>query len=153
MPALVRHTVDINCPPAELYAYLSQPWLWHEWHPNSLAAKANTDNLKVGDHFEEQIALQPFSPLPITLRRATRYQVLQAKPAELWEVRGQMRDGWLQIRYEFARQGNGTRFTRSLNYSASGLSRLLMPLLRGRMQKMSAIALANLQARYPEIGQ
>jgi hypothetical protein len=153
MPSLIRQTTEIACSPAELYAYLSQPWLWHEWHPNSLSARANVNNLNVGDHFEEQIALQPFSPLPITLRRATRYQVLQAKPGQLWEVRGQMRDGWLQIRYEFVPVKQGTLFTRSLSYSASGISRLLMPLLRSRMQKMSGIALANLQARYTNAAQ
>lgn len=153
MPALVRQSIEIACPPQVLYAYLSQPWLWHEWHPNSLAARAGVNHLAVGDHFEEQIAVQPFSPLPITLRRVTRYQVLRADPAVVWEVRGQMRDGWLQIRYEFAPAGTGTLFTRSLSYSASGLSRLLMPLLRSRMRRMSDIALANLQACYTNAGQ
>lgn len=153
MPALIRQSIEIPCPPQVLYAYLSQPWLWHEWHPNSLAARASVSQLAVGDHFEEQIAVQPFSPLPITLRRATRYQVLRAEPGALWEVRGHMRDGWLQIRYEFAPTAAGTLFTRNLSYSASGLSRLLMPLLRSRMRRMSDIALANLQARYTNAGQ
>lgn len=153
MPALIRQSIEIPCPPDVLYAYLSQPWLWHEWHPNSLAARSNVSQLAVGDHFEEQIALQPFSPLPITLRRVTRYRVLRAQHGALWEVRGQMRDGWLQIRYEFSPIAGGTCFTRSLSYSASGLSRLLMPLLRSRMLRMSQLALANLQARYVKAAQ
>ena len=147
MPATLQHTIEIGCPPERLYAYVTQPWRWHEWHPSSRSAHASVPVLQPGDEFDEIVELQPLSPLPLTLRRATRYRVLAAQPSEFWEVRGAMRDGWLQIRYELSAIAGGTRFIRTLSYDASGPSRMLMPLLRKRTQALSALAMANLKSR------
>lgn len=145
MSIRIRNTLEIACSPAALYTEVTQPWRWHLWHPNSLSAHAESDVLTVGDHFDEVIAIQPLSPLPLTLRRQTRYRVLKAVPGEQWETEGQMRDGWLRIRYEFEATPAGTRFTRTLEFATTGLSRLLMPLLKRRMARMSEIALARLR--------
>ncbi|MDD3763139.1 MAG: SRPBCC family protein [Nevskiales bacterium] len=145
MSVRIVNSVEMRCTPQALYDEVTRPWRWHHWHPNSLSARADRDTLAVGDSFDEVIAVQPLSPLPLTLRRQTRYRVLAAEPYRLWETEGRMSDGWLRIRYEFAPSTQGTRFTRTLTFSTRGLSRLLMPLLRGRMARMSRIALANLQ--------
>ncbi len=142
-----RNSVEIRCPPERLYAYVTQPWLWHEWHPNSKSAQASVDALQAGDGFDEVIEIQPLAPLPLRLKRATRYRVLVAEPGKFWKVEGRMKDGWLQIQYEFKPTPSGTQFTRTLSYRVSGLNRLMLPLLRRRMAAMSLLALGNLKRR------
>ncbi len=143
----IQNTIEIRCSPDRFYAYVTQPWLWHEWHPNSKSAHASVDSLQVGDAFDEVIEIQPLAPLPLRMRRATRYKVLVAVPSTLWKVEGRMKDGWLQIQYEFKATPSGTQFTRTLSYSVTGPSRLMMPLLRRRMASMSLVALSNLKKR------
>lgn len=143
----IYNEIEIGRSPSELYAYVTQPWLWHEWHPNSRSATSKSERLVVGDEFDEVVAVQPFSPLPITLKRKTHYRVLQAKPHELFETKGQMKDGWLVIRYEFRQVAGGTLFCRTLTFEVTGLNRLLMPILGPQMERMSRVALANLKAR------
>lgn len=140
-------TIEIACLPQVLYDYVTQPWRWHEWHPSSRGAQATTGVLHAGDGFDEQIVLRPLAPWPPTLHRQTRYRVLEAQPGQCWEAQGQMRDGWLRLRYELEPAGQGTRFTRTLRYGASGPSRWLLPLLRRRQAEISHIALDNLKRR------
>lgn len=147
MSAALHNTIEIGCSPEQVYAYVTQPWRWHEWHPSSRSARASVETLQVGDEFDEVVELQPLSPLPLTLRRETRYTVLTADPFALWEVRGRMKDGWLQIRYDVAATTTGTRFSRTLTFGAGGMSRLWMPLLGKRMATISVIALDNLKQR------
>ena len=147
MPSSQQLTLDIACSVPALYAYVSQPWRWHEWHPSSRSARAAVDTLKAGDTFDEVIELQPLAPLPLKLRRETHYEVLLAEPERAFEVRGQMRDGWLTIRYDFEAIPTGTRFHRRLSFDACGPSRLLLPLLRPRQEALSRLALDNLKRR------
>jgi hypothetical protein len=147
MATTLSNTIEIRCTPEALYRYVTQPWRWHEWHPNSKSASSTGDTLGIGDHFNEEIELQPFSPLPFRMRRRTSYEVLVAEPFRSWEVRGETRDGWLRIRYEFERCHAGTAFTRTLTYSTRGPSKLLMPFLKGRMAGNSLAALRNLKNR------
>ncbi len=145
MPSVFTNSIEINCAPEALYRYVTQPWRWHEWHPSSKSASSSVDILQTGDSFDEEIELQPLSPLPLRMRRMTRYQVIEADPFRSWEVHGEARDGWIHIRYEFHPFSRGTRFTRTLSYETKGPSALLMPLLRSRVAKASRIALANLK--------
>jgi hypothetical protein len=143
----LQHTIEIARTPRAVYDYVTQPWRWHEWHPSSRAARASTDRLQAGDEFDEQITLRPLAPWPPTLHRQTHYRVLEAQPGLHWEAAGRMRDGWLQLRYDFAAAATGTRFTRTLRYGAQGASKLLLPLLRRRQADLSQLALANLKRR------
>lgn len=147
MTVSLENRIEIACTPAQLYAYVTQPWLWHEWHPNSKSAEATATSLQAGDRFDEVIEIRPLAPLPFRLRRATRYRVLVAEPAQRWQVEGQMKDGWLRIRYEFKPTAGGTLFTRTLSYGVGGINRLLLPLLRPGMAAMSVLALSNLKRR------
>lgn len=147
MPVTLKNTIDIARLPADVYAYITQPWRWHEWHPNSQSATASSAPLRVGDRFDEVIRIRPLAPLPVTLTRATRYRVLIAEPDTHWQVRGETGDGWLMIDYVFATTSTGTRYTRTLTFETTGASRLLMPLLRRNMARMSVLALNNLRAR------
>lgn len=143
----IRNRIEIACTPERIYAYVTQPWLWHEWHPNSRSAEAAVKSLAAGDGFREIIELQPLSPLPFRLRRQTQYRVLIAQPHQHWRVRGEMAGGWLQINYEFEPSAVGVLFTRTLNYEVRGIHGLMMPLLKPRMRRMSLVALGNLKSR------
>ena len=147
MTVTINNQIEIACTPQALFDYVTQPWLWHEWHPNSVSAKATVDRLKAGDSFDECIAIQPLSPLPLTLKRQTHYTVLKSRNAEEWQVKGQMKDGWLMIHYTFKPSSTGTLFSRQLDFSATGISRLLMPLLKQGMAQKSLVALGNLQRK------
>ncbi|WP_348675505.1 SRPBCC family protein [uncultured Abyssibacter sp.] len=147
MSESLTNSIEIACPPQTLYDYVTQPWRWHEWHPSSKSAKADSDVLQAGDGFDEVVELEPFSPLPIRLKRATRYKVLEAVPPSRWVVKGEMKDGWLQIEYDFEPTTHGVRFTRTLSYDAGGLSWLLMGFLKPRMRTLSVVALNNLRTR------
>ena len=147
MPTTQQQIVDFACPVARLYAYVTQPWRWHEWHPSSRSALASVSTLRAGEHFDEVIELQPFAPLPIRLRRETHYRVDIADTDKTFQVHGQMRDGWLTIRYDFTPTAQGTRFVRTLTFDANGPSRLLMPLLRRRQESLGRSALVNLKRR------
>ncbi len=146
MATRLVNTIDICCTPETVYGYVTQPWRWHEWHPSSVWASSDSDALKVGDSFEEEIALQPLSPLPFRMRRQTRYTVRVAEPFRTWEVRGETTDGWLIIRYDLEPGASGTAFSRTLTYQTSGPSRLLMPVLKKRMINISSLALARLKS-------
>jgi hypothetical protein len=147
MATELTNSIDIRTTPEIVYGYVTQPWKWHEWHPNSRSATRPGDPLKVGDTFNEVIELQPLSPLPVRMRRETAYQVLEAEPFRAWAVRGQTRDGWLRIRYRFQGIDGGTRFTRTLVFQTRGLSRVLMLFLKKRMARQSLVALGNLRNR------
>jgi len=145
MKETIRNTIEVKCTPETLYSYVTQPWLWHEWHPNSKSAKAKNNVLSRGDEFNEEIELQPLSPLPLHLRRKTIYRVLVAEPNKHWCVEGNMSGGWLRINYEFEPTPSGVSFTRTLDYETKGINKLLAPLLRPRMRSMSRVALENLK--------
>jgi hypothetical protein len=147
MATELTNSIDIRSTPEAVYQYVTQPWKWHEWHPNSRSATGPGHPLKVGDTFNEVIELQPLSPLPVRMRRETAYQVLEAEPFRAWTVEGQARDGWLRIRYRFRCIDGGTRFTRTLVFQTRGLSRVLMLFLKKRMARQSLIALTNLRNR------
>lgn len=152
MTVTINNQIEIACTPQALFDYVTQPWLWHEWHPNSVSAQADVARLRVGDHFDERIALQPLLPLMPTLKRETHYTVLKSRNAEEWQVKGVMKDGWLIIHYRFAPSGIGTLFNRQLDFSASGISRLLLPLLKRRMAQKSLVALGNLKRKMESAG-
>jgi len=147
MKESICNTIEVLRTPEDMYAYVTQPWLWHEWHPNSKSAKAKSSLLKKGDVFDEVVELQPFSPLPINMRRKTHYQVVVANPSKHWCVEGEMKGGGLKINYEFKPSKVGVTFTRTLSYEVSGINRLIFPLLKPRMRKMSLVALKNLKAK------
>ena len=147
MTVEMLHEIEIARSPEAVYSYVTQPSCWHEWHPNSKSARAEVETLSVGDCFDEVIELQPLAPLPWTMRRQTRYRVLEADPGRHWRVRGETRDGWLEIDYRLDPTHSGTRFLRGLSFAAGGATALLVPLLARRMRSVSMLALQNLKRR------
>ena len=152
MAVTMTHSIEIARPPGEVYAYITQPWRWHEWHPSSRSASEHQGPLGVGDAFDEVIEVQPLAPLPLTLRRDVHYRVLDAVPGSVWQVRGEYRDGWLSIRYELEPTPRGTRFARTLTFDARGPTRSLVPLLASRQAVVSVRALQGLRDRLERAG-
>jgi len=147
----IQNTIEIAVTPEKIYSYVTQPWFWHEWHPNSKSAKAKETVLSVGDTFDEVIELKPLSPLPIKLKKQTLYKVLIAKAGQHWQVEGDMNGGWLQIDYQFKNSERGVVFTRTLSYEIKGINRILAPLLKPKMSEMSSVALHNLKQKLEEM--
>lgn len=146
MKSILKNTTVINCAIDALFDYVTQPWLWHEWHPNSISAVKNKNPLKVGDQFAEEIELTPLTPLPIKIKKHSVYDVLESKPNEKWIVEGNMKNGKIRIKYEFyARSASTTEFKRTLIFYTKGSYNLLHPILYRYLKKTSAIAVANLK--------
>lgn len=145
MSVELHNEILIERPPQAVFDYVTQPWRWHEWHPSSLWGNDPGHALAVGEHFDERIMVQPLAPLPPRIRRAVRYRVLASEPPLLWETRGEMANGWLQIRYQLKMASSGTRFHRQLNFDVSGPLRLLRPLLTRRQRAVSGLALTQLK--------
>jgi hypothetical protein len=145
MPVTLHNEIEIAVTAKDLFNYVTQPWLWHEWHPTSRSAKAASNILATGDRFEETIEVQPLAPLPPRLKRTTHYEVIESVPYHTWAVEGRMKDGWIRIRYDLDEKGGVTFFSRTLDFSVSGPTRILMPVLRSNTEKLSMVALNNLK--------
>ena len=147
MPVKICNEVEIPVSAERLFNYVTQPWLWHEWHPNSMSASAAHSFMATADEFEEIIEVRPLAPLPLRMRRSTRYMVTESVPFHTWEAQGKMKDGWLRIRYDFDERDGVTVFTRVLEFDVTGFNRVLKPLLKSKMEKSSVIALDNLKQK------
>ncbi|MCL6416250.1 SRPBCC family protein [Aestuariirhabdus sp. Z084] len=146
----IEATIETQSSPREMYEYISQPWLWHEWHPNSIGATANVETLSIGDTYTEAFEIKPFPLLPFTLRRKLHYRVIDAKPYHYWEVKAEAENGSADIhfKYYFDAMDNGGKFTRVLKYQLHGPMRLLAPLLKRTNTRVSQQAMENLQHKW-----
>lgn len=154
MSASMTHEIKIRVPARTLFDYVTQPWLWHEWHPSSCSARSAQSFLATGDRFEEVIELRPLAPLPPRLKRTVSYSVTEAVPALSWQAEGKLKHGWLRIRYDFDpadETGAITHFQRTLSFGGTGLMRLVQPILHFRMKKISRQAMRNLKQRVEQM--
>jgi hypothetical protein len=148
MSLTIHNEIEIRVTAKELFDYVTQPWSWHEWHPSSLSAQSTHSFLATGDEFTEQVEAPPLGPLRI--KRSIDYTVTESVPFHTWEVEGEMKNGWIRIRYDFEEKGGVTFFARSMDMNATGLSRILLTLLKPKMEKLSMVALNNLKTRMQE---
>jgi uncharacterized protein YndB with AHSA1/START domain len=150
MSVQIHNEIEIAASAKDLFNYVTQPWLWHEWHPSSKSAKTAHSFLAAGDEFTEWVEVQPLAPLPLRMKRSIAYTVTESVPFHTWEAEGEMKDGRIRIRYDFEEKGGVTFFARSLNLDISGLTRIMLPLLKPKMEKLSMFALTNLKTRMQE---
>ena len=71
----------------------------------------------------------------------------ESVPFHTWEAEGTMKNGWLRIRYDFEEKDGFTVFTRTLDFGVKGPNRVLMPLLKMKMERISMVALNNLKEK------
>jgi carbon monoxide dehydrogenase subunit G len=136
--------ITIARPANQVFAYVTQPDLWHEWHPASTSAVLPRKPLQVGDAFREIISVK--YPL-VSVRRHTEYAVSISKKNETWEVRGKSSLFDLIIHYDFIPDGDTTLFKRTLTYDVKGPLQWFEPVLvRPKIRSQSAHALRNLKA-------
>lgn len=147
MPIHLYNEIEINCPAEKLFNYVTQPWRWHEWHPDSKGAVADKTILAAGDRFDETIAVQPLAPLPLTITRHPHYVVRESVPYSTWTAEGTFRDGWLLFRYDIEARGERSLFKRTVQFEVRGPMRLLVPLVKRKQERKSLVALAALKWR------
>ncbi|WP_273820416.1 MULTISPECIES: SRPBCC family protein [Pseudomonas] len=131
----LSNEIHIEADIAVVYAYVTQPDRWHEWHPTSVSAETGMHGPVPRDHrFTEVIDL-------LGLRVDMNYRVVVADPPHTFKTAftSSVVDGC--IYYELQRQGRGTHFCRTLQY----ITELNLNGLQGRMHELSARALNNLK--------
>lgn len=141
----VQLSARLAAPPAQVYDYVTRPARWKEWHPASLGTPGQGDaSLAAGAAFEEDIRAAG-------IRRHLRWQVLDSQPGVRWAARAVMGDGsTVHLLYEFSAAGDGTQFTRTLDYRIKPLLLRLANdwILWRRVRRESGRALANLARRF-----
>lgn len=129
----------------QVYAYVSQPWRWHEWHPASESAAPEHRPLAAGDQFSEHASMQPVALLPIRIRSQLRWTVLESRAPNLLEMRATSARIDVHVRYEIE-GGSGTRFRRVFRFRVKGWLRFVERFfLPARMRAQSVTALENLK--------
>jgi hypothetical protein len=145
MSISIHNEIEIAVSAKDLYNYVTQPWHWHEWHPASKSARAAHSYLASGDEFTEVVEIQSLVPLFPAMKRNVAWSVTESVPFHTWEAEGQAKDGRVRLRYDFEEKGGVTFFSRCLDLDVTGFTRILLPLLKLRMEKHSMIALTNLK--------
>ena len=140
---VISLTADITASPAQVYDYVTRPLRWKEWHPASQGVDVGDESLVAGRRFEEDV-LSAGRPRHLT------WLVEESRPGERWRASAYMADGsTVRLSYEMVANGNGTRFTRTLEYTLRPML-LRWPndlFLWRRIQAESEAALANLCAK------
>lgn len=135
----------VAAPPVVVYDYVTRPARWKEWHPASLGTGGlPPDPLEAGAAFEEDVR-------SAGQLRHLRWTVKECKPALRWAADAVMDDGSrVSLLYELEPRGQGTRFTRTLEYHLKPLHlRLVNALLMWRrVQAESRLALSNLTRHF-----
>lgn len=129
--------VIIDAPIEKVYDYVSQPDRWHEWHPASLSADTGTAKpLKKGDTFSEKIRIYG-------QETQMSYEVLIASPPHEFKTAftSPLIDG--TIHYTLEKNGDGTRFKRTLDYSIDKY----IATMKSGMLDLSVTALGNLKGK------
>ncbi|OTG77683.1 hypothetical protein B9T33_15190 [Acinetobacter sp. ANC 5054] len=148
---IIENKIEIPCSAEQLFDYVTQPWLWHEWHPNSISATQSTTALQAGDTFQEMIRIKPLDPLPMVLNRQTTYTVLVSQPNTQWIVEGQTDNGSLRIEYNVeSLDENRVLFKRTLSFKVEGHLRIIAKFLVKNMIKTSLIALNQLKQKFTQ---
>ncbi|NBF02104.1 SRPBCC family protein [Pseudomonas sp. Fl5BN2] len=137
----IRHELYIQASIDTVYYYVTQPDRWREWHPSSLSTQtALGGSMPAGQRFSEVMDL-------LGVQIPMNYRVLIAIfPKEFKSVFSSTAlDG--SIHYQLSKQGNGTLFRRTLEYSTD----LQLGGLRARMEQVSTQAMGNLKQRLEQL--
>lgn len=146
---LLRQSIDIPAPPARVYDYVTRPLRWKEWHASSLAVREAgalalaDESLVAGRRFEEDVNAAG-------RQRRLQWMVEESRPGQRWRASAYMEDGsTVRLTYALEPSGEGTRFTRTLEYV---LAPLLLRWLNDaflwrRVERESAAALEKLRQK------
>jgi uncharacterized protein YndB with AHSA1/START domain len=137
--AALEHVVHLPRPPADVFALVTNPSRWHEWHPNTVDVNASADHsLDVGEGVVERIRIGP-------LRGAVTWRVTAATPGQRWVLYGDARHGFeSELEYTLEADGEGTLFRRRVRVRWPWWF-VLGGFATRTMAKDAAMALDNLQ--------
>jgi uncharacterized protein YndB with AHSA1/START domain len=134
--------IDIERPPADVFAYVSTPGNWPKWHPSSLAVRGAVDHsLGAGEQVTETF-------LVAGRRGEVVWTVAASEPPARWIIAGKI-DGRAagRVVYTLTATAHGTRFQREFTYTSPNLlfavtNRLLV---RRRIEQESTEAVRRLK--------
>lgn len=144
-------SATINSPIETLYAYITTPGHWPEWHPSSLGVSGATDHsLAVGEQVTERF-------LVAGRRGEVTWTVTHREAPTRWEIAGAITTGGGSgvVSYTLApRADGGVDFTRAFTYPMPNLAYALLDalILRRRVRAESAEAVRRLKARMEAVG-
>jgi uncharacterized protein YndB with AHSA1/START domain len=129
--APIVSTIDIDRPPAEVYAYVTDPARFPEWQKDVVRVEV------AGDHFT--------TTRRVARAERTMTQVVTEDAAPRWAARGI--DGPIRptasVLVEPA--GTGSRVTFSLDFEGHGIGVALLPLVRRQARLGAPVSYRNLQ--------
>jgi uncharacterized protein YndB with AHSA1/START domain len=135
--------------PEEVFAYVTTPGHWPEWHPSSLGVTGATDHsLAVGEEVTESF-------LVAGKRGKAIWTVREREEPRRWVIFGQVEGGGTgTITYTLTPQDGGTAFEREFTYAMNNplLALLDRLVLRRRIEGESAEALRRLKERLEDSG-
>jgi len=120
---------DIARPPADVFAYVTTPGHWPDWHPSSLAVRGAVDHsLAVDETVEED-----FSVAGRTGR--VTWRVTAREPDRYWRIAGTIGGRAAgTVSYTLTPNAGGTHFVREFEYGAPNLLFALLNRWRLRQQ-------------------
>ena len=105
-------TATIHRPPAEVFAYVTTPAHWLDWHPSSLGLSGATDHsLEVGEEVTEAFRVAG-------RRGSVTWKVVEREAPNRWAISGIVAAGGSgTITYTLSPVGQGTAFRREFVYA------------------------------------
>jgi uncharacterized protein YndB with AHSA1/START domain len=136
-------TIQIERPVEQVFAFVTTPANWPQWHPSSLGVSAEADHsLQVGERVVEEFLVAGWQGRVV-------WTVKEREEPSRWVIDGEIvgRNNGGVITYRLSPKTGGTLFEREFVYDTPGL---LLPLLdqlvvRGRVERESAEALRRLK--------
>ncbi len=136
---------EIDAPVEQVFAYVTTPGHWPEWHPSSRGVTGATDHsLEVGEQVTESF--------DVAGRRGTAVWTVRAcEPNRRWVIQGEIRNSRSggTITYLLTPIGSRTHFEREFVYALPGpvLAILDRLVFRRRVEAESREALRRLKGR------
>jgi uncharacterized protein YndB with AHSA1/START domain len=140
------NTVTINCPPADVFAYLAQFENVPRWnYAISETRKTSTGPVGVGSRYRQTRTLPT--------RSEETFEVTEFEPDRRLSIRGDLGPFHGDVSYLLAPAASGTALTNTMNLRPSGPLRLIAPLAAYRVRAAVATNLDTLRQILETSGQ
>ena len=139
--APIVSTIDIECPPEEVFAYVTDPSRFPEWQLDVVKTRlAGTGPRGVGSRFTTTRRIGG-------AERTMTQEIIEIDEPRRWAARGV--GGPLRVQADITVEplGNGTqsRVTFALDFAGRGLGNLLTPVIRKMTAKQAPSSYQNLK--------
>jgi uncharacterized protein YndB with AHSA1/START domain len=135
-------TIDISRPPADVFAYATDPAKFAEWQQDVLRVRVADGPGGVGSRFTTTRRIG-------RAERTTTQEIVEADPPAAWAVRGV--DGPIRpdvtLTVEPGRDGASSRVTATFDFRGHGAGELIVPLVRRMTAARAPASLQNLKAQ------